>query len=84
MLCRYDTKSYATIPLDNVIASDFYLDGQQILYISDGSVPRLCLQSERVRIAGMLSDVPASGISVDEAGVSITSRDTGEVITVAK
>ncbi len=84
VLCRYDTKSYATIPLDNVIASDFYLDGQQILYISRTDQYRVYACNPNGTNCRMLSDVPASGISVDEAGVSITSRDTGEVITVAK
>lgn len=84
VLTKYDTQPGSTIPLAEVIAYDFCLDGQSIYYISmtDGyRVFQCSLDGENCK---MIADITALDVSCDETSIYIIHKGTGEQVVIEK
>ena len=84
VLTKYDTQLGSTIPLAEVTAYDFCLDGQSIYYISmtDGyRVYQCSLDGERCK---MVADIIALDVSCDETSIYIIHKGTGEQVAIEK
>jgi len=84
VLTKYDTQLGSTMPLAEVTAYDFCLDGQSIYYISmtDGyRVFQCSLDGENCK---MVADITAIDVSCDEASIYIIHKGTGEETIVKK
>ena len=84
VLTKYDTQLGSTIPLAEVTAYDFCLDGQSIYYISmtDGyRVYQCSLDGESCK---MVADIIALDVSCDETSIYIIHKGTGEQVAIEK
>ena len=84
VLTKYDTQLGSTMPLAEVTAYDFCLDGQSIYYISmtDGyRVFQCSLDGENCK---MVADITAIDVSCDEISIYIVLKGTGEQVVIEK